>query len=92
MHEETTGQVRTKVIACIASMRPRADARGNRRTADGRISLWCGFNEASCRCTRKPRRSAFATARTSRFNEASCRCTRKPNVAGVLEELIDRLQ
>ena len=41
------------------------------------VAMATGFNEASCRSTRKPSRGTSARRRRCRFNEASCRSTRK---------------
>ena len=52
-HEETAHGVRRAHHRATASMRPRAEARGNILALANTPQSETGFNEASCRSTRK---------------------------------------
>ena len=70
---------RTKVAP--ASMRPRAEARGNHGVHQELRRRFRSFNEASRRSARKPRRRSRPCTTKSCFNEASRRSARKPDFA-----------
>ena len=62
-HEETAFGRQLLIRGVQASMRPRAEARGNPEDEDGVQPDAQGFNEASCRSTRKLGRDLAHDAR-----------------------------